>query len=135
MVDPFTQVKSTKHMVISKTKFISNRGAFSHFSKSRSSAPPQFTERWFNNFLKINWWNWSGSHLFCYWAWSQKKSGKLQNTLACTEKTGLSSMKFVQLIQIAGWAADKRSLKMSAGRFLFPELSRKDWSDSASRVP
>ena len=77
-------------MVTSKTKFISNRGAFSHFSKSRSSAPPQFTERWINNFLKINSWNWRGSHLFCYWAWSQKKSAKLQNTLACTDKTGSS---------------------------------------------
>ena len=42
--DPFTQVKSAKHMVKSKTKSISRLGAFSNFSK---------TERSIYNFLKI----------------------------------------------------------------------------------
>ena len=45
IVDPFTQVKSAKHMVKFKTKFISNRGAFPNFSKNSTSAPPQFSER------------------------------------------------------------------------------------------
>ena len=45
-MDPFTQVKSAKQMVKSKTKSISNRaGAFSNFSQNWTSAPPQFTER------------------------------------------------------------------------------------------
>ena len=43
-MDPFKQVKSAKHMVKSKTKSISNRDAFSNFSK---------TERLIYNFLKI----------------------------------------------------------------------------------
>ena len=42
--DPFTQVKSAKHMVKSKTKSISSLGAFSNFSK---------TARSIYNFLKI----------------------------------------------------------------------------------
>ena len=44
IVDPFTQVKSAKYMVKSKTKSISNLGAFSNFSK---------TERSIYNFLKL----------------------------------------------------------------------------------
>ena len=121
-------------MVKSKTKSISNRaGAFSNFSQNWTSAPPQFTERWIDNFLKITAWSWSGSHLvFFYEAWAQKKSAKLQNTCectdsACTDKTGLSSMKLVWLIQIAGWSANQRTLKMSAE--LLP-LSRLIWERS-----
>ena len=64
----------------------------------------------------------------------QKESVKLQNMRARTGKTGLSSMKLVWLIQITGWSADQRNLKMSAEWFLFPDSSRKDRSDSASRV-
>ena len=45
IVDPFTQVKSAKHTVKFKTKFISNQGTFSNFSKNSASALPQFTER------------------------------------------------------------------------------------------
>ena len=37
IVDPFTQVKSAKYMVKSKTKSISNLGAFFNFSKTESS--------------------------------------------------------------------------------------------------
>ena len=103
--DPFTQVKWAKHMVKSKTKFISSLGAFFNFSKTECSI---------YNFLKIPAWNWNGSYLFCYAAWAQKKSAKLQNMHACTGKTGLSSMKLVALIQIAGWSADQRNLKISA---------------------
>ena len=44
IVDPFTQVKSARYMVKSKTKSISNLGTFSNFSK---------TERSIYNFLKI----------------------------------------------------------------------------------
>ena len=58
--------------------------------------------------------HWSGSYLFCYGAGAQKESAKLQNTSACTDKTGLSSMKLVWLIQIAEWSANQRDLKMSA---------------------
>ena len=29
-------------------------------------------------------------NLFCYGAWAQNESAKLQNTLACIDKTGLS---------------------------------------------
>ena len=65
------------------------------------------------NFLKTPAWNWSGSCLFCYGAWAQKESAKLQNMGACTDKTGLSSVKLVWLIQKAGWSADQRNLKMS----------------------
>ena len=64
----------------------------------------------------------------------QKESVKLQNMRARTGKTGLSSMKLVWLIQITGWSADQRNLKMSAEWFLFPDSSRKDRSDSAGRV-
>ena len=97
--DLFTRVKSVKHMVKSKTKSISSLGAFSNFSK---------TARSIYNFLKIP------AYLFCYGAWAQKESAKLQNMRACTGKTGLSSMKLVWLIQIAGWSADQRNLQMSA---------------------
>ena len=103
--DPFTRVKSVKHMVKSKTKSITILGAFSNFSK---------TARSIYNFLKIPAWNWSGSCLFCYGAWAQKESAKLQNIRACTGKTGLSSTKPVWFIQIAGWSADQRNLQMSA---------------------
>ena len=105
IVDPFTQVQSAKYMVKPKTKSISNLSAFSNFSK---------TERSIYNFLKIPAWNWSGSYLFCYGAWAQKESAKLQNIRACTDKTGLSSIKLVWLTQKAGWSADQRNLKMSA---------------------
>ena len=105
IVDPFTQVKSAKYMVKSKTKSISNLGTFYNFSK---------TKRSIYNFLKIPVWNWNGSYLFCYGAWVQKESAKLQNMRACTDKTGLSSIKLVWLIQKAGWSADQRNLKMSA---------------------
>ena len=37
-------------------------------------------------------------YLFCYGAWAQKESVKLQNMRACTGKTGLSSMKLVWLM-------------------------------------
>ena len=74
-------------MIKSKTKSISSLGAFSNFSK---------TARSIYNFLKIP------AYLFCYGAWAQKESAKLQNMRACTGKTGLSSMKLVWLIQIAG---------------------------------
>ena len=74
-------------MVKSKTKSISSLGAFSNFSK---------TARSIYNFLKIP------AYLFCYGAWAQKESAKLQNTRACTGKTGLSNTKLVGLIQIAG---------------------------------
>ena len=47
------------------------------------------------NFLKIPPRNSSGSCLFCYGAWAQKESAKLQNKRACTDKTGLSSIKLV----------------------------------------
>ena len=123
--DPFTQVKSAKHMVKSKTKSISSLGAFSNFSK---------TERSIYNFLKIPAWNWRGSYLFCYGAWAQKESAKLQNMRACTDKTGLSSIKLVWLIQKAGWSADQRNLKMSAESLPLSDSSRKDRSDSASGV-
>ena len=92
------QVKSAKHTVKSKTKSILSLGAFSNFSK---------TARSIYIFLKIPAWNWSGSCLFCYGAWAQKESAKLQNMRACTGKTGLSSTKLVWLIQIAGWSADQ----------------------------
>ena len=72
------------------------------------------TERLIYNFLKIPAWNWSGSYLFFYGAWAQKESAKFQNMRACTDKTGLSSIKLVWLIQKAGWSADQRNLKMSA---------------------
>ena len=67
-------------MVKSKRKAISNRGALSNFYKKRSSA-----------------WNWSGRHLFCYRVWAQKKSANPQSTPACTDKTGLYSMKLAWL--------------------------------------
>ena len=44
IVDPFTQIKSAKYMVKSKTKSISNLGTFYSFSK---------TKRSIYNFLKI----------------------------------------------------------------------------------
>ena len=111
--DPSTQVKSAKHMVKSKTKSISSLGTFSNFSK---------TELSIYNFLKIPAWNWRGSYLFCYGAWAQKESAKLQNMRTCTGKTGLSSMKLVWLIQIAGWSADQRNLKMSPESLLLSRL-------------
>ena len=48
IVDPFTQVKSAKYMIKSKTKSTSNLGELSNFSK---------TERSIYNFLKIPAWN------------------------------------------------------------------------------
>ena len=51
-------------MVKSKTKSISSLGALSNFST---------TERSIYNFLKIP------AYLFCYGAWAQKESAKLQN--------------------------------------------------------
>ena len=81
-------------MVKCKTKSISNLGTFSNFFK---------TERSIYSFLKIPAWNWSGS--FCYGAWTQKESAKVRNMRACTDKTGLSSIKLVWLIQKAGWSA------------------------------
>ena len=103
--DPFTQVKSAKYMVKSKTKSISSLGAFSNFSE---------TERSICNFPKIPARNWSSSYLSCYGAWAQKESAKLQNMCVCTGKTGLSSIKLVWLIQSIGWSTDQRNLKMSA---------------------
>ena len=50
----------------------------------------------------------------CYGAWAQKELAKLQNSRAYTEKNVLSSMKLVWLIQIEGWSANQRNLKMSA---------------------
>ena len=100
--DPFTQVKSAKHTVKSKTKSISSLGAFSNFSK---------TARSIYVFLKIPAWYWSGSCLFCYGAWAQKESAKLQNMRACTGKSGLSlglsNTKLFWLIQIAEWSEDQ----------------------------
>ena len=58
------------------------------------------------------------------WRGRRKSQQKLQNMRLRKGKTGLSSMTLVWLMQIAGWSA----------RFLFPESSRKDRSDSASRV-
>ena len=123
--DPFTQVKSAKHMVKSKTKSISSLGAFSNFSK---------TERSIYNFLKIPAWNWRGSYLFCYGAWAQKESAKLQNMRACTGITGLS----VWNLSDSSKSLDDRQIKGTwrcrQSRFLFFDSSRKDRSDSASRV-
>ena len=87
-------------MVKCKTKSISNLGTFSNFFK---------TERSIYNFLKIPAWNWSGSYLFFYGAWAQKESAKFQNMRACTDKTGLSSIKLVWLIQKAGWSAQLKA--------------------------
>ena len=109
--DPFTQVKSAKHMVKSKTKSISSLGAFSNFSK---------TERSIYNFLKIPAWNWRGSYLFCYGAWAQKESAKLQNMRACTGITGLS----VWNLSDSSKSLDDRQIKGTwrcrQSRFLFP---------------
>ena len=85
-------------MVKCKTKSISNLGTFSNFFK---------TVRLIYNFLKIPAWNWSGS--FCYGAWAQKESAKVRNMRACTDKTGLSSIKLVWLIQKAGWSAQLKA--------------------------
>ena len=115
-MDPFTQVKLAKHMVKSKAKAISNRGSFSSFYKNGTSARPQFTERWIDNFPKITAWNWSGSHLFCYRTWAQRMSANFQNTHAFTYRTGLYSMKLVWLIQIAEWSPNQRILKISENR-------------------
>ena len=104
-----------------KAESISNRGTFSVFSK---------TERSIYDCPKIPAWNWSSSYLFCYGAWVQIESVKLQRMCACTDKTGSSRMKLVWLIQIAGWLANQRN----QSRLLFPDLFRKDRSDSASRV-
>ena len=112
-------------MVKSKTKSISNLGTFSNFSK---------TERSIYNFLKIPAWNWRGSYLFCYGAWAQKESAKLQNMRACTGITGLS----VWNLSDSSKSLDDRQIKGTCrcrqSRFLFPDSSRKDRSDSASRV-
>ena len=70
-MDPFTEVKSAKHMVKSKTN-------------------PSQVGVHFPIFPKLN----VQSIIFC--AWEQKESAKLQNTPACTDKTGLSSMKLVR---------------------------------------
>ena len=66
------------------------------------------------NFLKILAWNWSGGYFFSLWSMGAERVSKSQNTRACTDKTGLSSMKLVGLIQIAGWSVNQRNLKMSA---------------------
>ena len=79
--------------------------------------------------------DWTGSYLFCYGAWAQKESAKLQNMRACTDKTGLSSIKLVCLIQKLDDRQIKRFRRYRQSRFPFPNLSRKDRSDSASRVP
>ena len=97
VMDPFTLVKWLNPSQIGLH--------FSNFSK---------TERSIYNFRKILPWNWSGGYLFWYGAWGQKESAKLQNTRACTGKTGLPNMKLVGLIQIAGWSVNQRNLKMSA---------------------
>ena len=68
IVDSFTQVKLAKHMVKSKTKSISNRGAFSSFNVQSII---------FSKFLH-EYWSGSrdGSYLFRY---GVKESAKLQN--------------------------------------------------------
>ena len=69
-MDPSTQGKSARHMVKSKTKSISNRGAFFSFSKNRTDNRIESII----SVLKMTAWNWSGSHLFCYGAWGRKMS-------------------------------------------------------------
>ena len=86
IVDPFTQVKSVKYMVKSKTKSISNMGTFSNFLKLNVQSI---------NFSKLPHEIEAAAICFCYGAWPQKESGKVQNMRACTDKTGLSSIKLV----------------------------------------
>ena len=117
-------------MVKSKTKSISNLGAFSNFCK---------TERSIYNFLKIRAWNWSGSYLFCYGAWAQKESAKLQSMRACTDKLVYPVWNLSDSSKKLDDRQIKRFRRCRQSRFLFPDLSRKDRSDSASdsasRVP
>ena len=87
IVDLFTQVKSAKYVVKSKTKSISNLGAFSNFLKLNVLSII-FSK--FPNEIEA-----AVSYLFCYGAWAQKESAKFQNMRACTDKTGLSSIKLV----------------------------------------
>ena len=61
---------------------------------------------------------------------TKKQQNSSENTRACRHKTGLSSMKLISLIQIAGSSANQRSLNRVTSAF----LSRKDRSDSARRV-
>ena len=120
---PFTQVKSAKNMVKSKTKSISNLGAFSNFSKTERSS----------KFLHET--DWSGSYLFCYGAWAQKESAKLQSMRACTDKLVYPVWNLSDSSKKLDDRQIKRFRRCRQSRFLFPDLSRKDRSDSASRVP
>ena len=81
IVDSFTQVKLAKHMVKSKTKSISNRGAFSSFNVQSII---------FSKFLH-EYWSGSrdGSYLFRY---GVKESAKLQNMRACTDNAPINVM-------------------------------------------
>ena len=70
----------------------------------------------------------------CHGAWAQKESAKLQNMRACTDKTGLSSIK---LVSDSSKKLDDRQIKRfrcRQSRFLFPDLSRKIEGDSVRRV-
>ena len=74
-------------MVTSKTKPISNLGTFSNFLKLNIQSII-FSK--FPNEIEA-----AVGYLFCYGAWAQKESAKFQNMRACTDKTGLSSIKHV----------------------------------------
>ena len=114
-------------MVKSKTKSISNLGAFSNFSKTERSS----------KFLHET--DWSGSYLFCYGAWAQKESAKLQSMRACTDKLVYPVWNLSDSSKKLDDRQIKRFRRCRQSRFLFPDLSRKDRSDSASdsasRVP
>ena len=81
-------------MVKSKTKSVSNQGAFSIFSK---------TERSIYNFLKFLH-EIEAATAICFVIERGRRKSQQNFRIherACTEKTGLSGMKLVLLIQIA----------------------------------
>ena len=112
-----------------QNKSISNRGAFSCFSKNETSALPQFAEHWIDNFLKITAWNRIGSHFVLLWSVGVKKSAKLQNTCVHRENWFILSFniqmklsKLICVIQFAGWSANPWILKMSAESLSLSQL-------------
>ena len=139
-MDPFTQVTSAKQMVKSKTRSISNRaGAFSNFSQNWTSAPPQFTERWIDNFLKITTCSWSGSHLFFYEAWAQKSQQNSRTRMSAQIVRAQIKLGYpVWNLSDSSKSRDDPQIKgvwrCRQSCFRFPDLSRKDRSDSATCV-